>query len=138
MIVLGLEHKDIVGKYYNLLRIKERLEDRYFNRELKDLTIKWGRTTKNVASLGRYYHRQKLITIAPILDSDFVPRYFIEYVVYHEMLHHVIPMPVVAGRRQVHSEAFLRAEAQFLHYKKALQWEEDNTLILIKVAARDD
>jgi hypothetical protein len=50
-----------------------------------------------------------------------------EYVVYHEMLHAVIPDEYDDhGRRRVHTERFLAAEQKFPHYRKARKWEAEN------------
>jgi hypothetical protein len=52
-----------------------------------------------------------------------VPRYFVAYVLYHEMLHHVVPMPVVDGKRIFHGDEFQLKERVFRHYDRAMRWE---------------
>jgi len=79
-----------------------------------------------------------LIRIHPVLDRAWVPRYFVAYVVYHEMLHHMIPsargnarqassnIASAKGqiaRRVLHPPEFLERERQFRGYDRALDWE---------------
>jgi hypothetical protein len=48
-------------------------------------------------------------------------------VLYHEMLHSVVPDEVLSqGRRRVHTEEFNRRERQFPGYRRARRWEEEN------------
>jgi hypothetical protein len=63
----------------------------------------------------------------PGLDQPFVPGWFLRYVLYHEMLHSVVPDKVLSqGRRRVHTEEFNRRERQFPGYRRARRWEEEN------------
>jgi hypothetical protein len=56
-----------------------------------------------------------------------VPPWFLRYVLYHEMLHSVVPdKPLPGGRRRVHTEEFNRRERQFPSYLRARRWEEEN------------
>jgi hypothetical protein len=68
-----------------------------------------------------------VIRIHPLLDQPFVPRWFLEYVLYHEMLHSVVPEETdAAGRRRVHTEEFYRREKAFPRYRRARRWEDEN------------
>ena len=59
--------------------------------------------------------------------QPFVPKWFLEYVLYHEMLHSVVPEETdSAGRRRVHTEEFNRREQAFPRYRRARQWEAEN------------
>jgi hypothetical protein len=73
-----------------------------------------------------------LIRIHPALDQSWVPRYFVEYIVYHEMLHHVIPMPERNGRRQLHTPEFRARERAFAHFERALAWERRHVHRLLR------
>lgn len=53
-------------------------------------------------------------------------QYFVESVVYHEMLHHLIPAVRIRGKWYNHPPAFKRAERQYPHYQKAQDWELKN------------
>ena len=61
-------------------------------------------------------------TGSPALDRDWVPRYFLSYILFHELLHHVI-QPVHGS---LHPPALLQREREFKHYERALAWEQKN------------
>jgi hypothetical protein len=65
-----------------------------------------------------------MIRINPILDSRSVPRYFLEFIVYHEMLHADIGIKKGVVRRIIHSSEFKKREKLFKHYEKAINWEK--------------
>jgi hypothetical protein len=68
-----------------------------------------------------------VIRIHPLLDQPFVPRWFLEYVLYHEMLHSVVPEEVDStGRRRIHTQEFYRRERAFPRYHRARRWETEN------------
>ena len=76
---------------------------------------------------GTIQEEDRLIRIHPRLDAAFVPLWFLEYVVYHEMLHSVVPDEICpGGRRKVHTEEFYRREKAFVHYRRARRWEDEN------------
>jgi hypothetical protein len=53
-----------------------------------------------------------------------VPRYFVQYIVYHELLHHLVPEARVAGRTLLHPPEFQRREQDFQKLSQALDWEQ--------------
>ena len=62
-----------------------------------------------------------------MLDAPFVPTWFLEYVIYHEMLHAVVPEEQdEKGRRRIHTEEFNRREQRFHCYQRARRWEDEN------------
>lgn len=118
-----------VGRVYDLKRILERLNREYFGGALNDITITWGSRQRRHAvrkrTLGSYNYETRTIRINPILDSPRVPLYFVEYVVYHEMLHAALGIKRQRnGRRAVHTREFKERERQFRHYEEAIQWEK--------------
>ena len=52
-------------------------------------------------------------------------------VVFHEMLHQVIPIVERNGRRVVHGAEFRRRERQYPEYERAKRWEEENLSFLL-------
>jgi hypothetical protein len=119
------------GRHHDLAEIQRELSGRYFEGVVK-LDITWGRQSttqrqrraRRTIRMGTYFIDEKLIRIHPALDQAFVPRYFVAWVVYHEMLHHVVPMPVVNGRKVYHSAEFRARERLFHDYDLARAWEE--------------
>src|SRR4029079_8616190 len=93
-----------------------------------DALITWARRTskksKRSIKLGSYSASERLIRIHPRLDKPWVPRYFISYVIYHEMLHHVIPSNQGAGRKLLHPPLFRERERLFRDFERALAWEK--------------
>lgn len=121
------------GEVHDLQNLYETLNRRYF-RSLIDAKITWGLRTppggrkrrRNSIKMGSYSVEDRLIRIHPSLDREFVPRYFVEWIVYHEMLHQKHHIPVIGGRRQFHTAAFMREEASFEYFERARRWEQQN------------
>ncbi len=64
-------------------------------------------------SLGHYDPAHNTIVVSKIFDRAEVPRYAIEYLVYHEMLHLRHPVRLRGSRRCVHSPEFQAEEKLF-------------------------
>jgi len=114
------------GKCYDLSVIFNSLNEEYFGGRIS-AAITWGRGCLKRAArkrtLGSYSHHNKLIRINPLLDTLKVPRYFLEHVVYHEMLHADMGVETVRGRRSVHSREFREREKVFKQHCRAMEWE---------------
>ncbi len=63
--------------------------------------------------LGHYDPAHNAIIISRVFDHFRVPRYAVEYIVYHEMLHLKHPVKMKGGRRCVHSAEFRTEENLF-------------------------
>jgi predicted metal-dependent hydrolase len=121
------------GEVHDLQDIYDDLNLRYFA-DCIDARITWGqrnppgakRRRRNSIKMGSYSVEDRLIRIHPSLDRMFVPREFVEWIVYHEMLHQKHDIPIIGGRRIFHTEEFMAEEASFEHYEDARQWERDN------------
>ncbi len=119
------------GRFFNLREIFKKLNARYFNNRLRGYTILWGRRRrvrpKDYIVFGTIQEDDRMIRIHPLLDRSFVPTWFIEYVVYHEMLHAVVPdLYDSQGRRIVHHDRFYERERRFRWFRRAKAWEEEN------------
>jgi len=148
------------GKHHDLLAIFNELNARYFDGGCHAL-ITWGRRTQRKAhkprlaiKLGSYASLERLIRIHPALDRSWVPRYFVAYVVYHEMLHHMIPSArgtarqassniasaalasglVKPSRRVLHPPEFLEREREFRNFERALEWERRHIARLLRTS----
>ncbi len=110
---------DPVGSVYNLEAIFRRLNRRYFAGSLAMPRLAWSaRRSKRI--LGHQDDVHETIVISRSLDSEEVPEYVVEFVLYHEMLHLKHPRKIVGGRRIYHSAAFRADERRFLRYDEAL------------------
>jgi hypothetical protein len=115
------------GEYHDLRTIFEELNARYFENKI-DAAITWGQRTgrvrrRNSIKMGSYSVEDRLIRIHRSLDRAFVPRFFISWIVFHEMLHQVHDIRVKNGRREFHSKEFLADEAMYEHFDQAKNWE---------------
>jgi hypothetical protein len=128
-----LQHR---GAAHNLLDIFDALNARYFSGEIQ-ARIGWGRGAgareRQSMRMGAYLQESRTILINPALDSSKVPRYFVELVVYHEMLHQAVPQQRSrTGRRAVHSREFKSRESQFADFDRAKAWERQNVNQLLR------
>ena len=88
--------------------------------------LTWSRT-KSRRILGRYDSTHRTIFISLLFDSQHIPDVVLDYVLYHEMLHSVVPDETISrNRRRVHTEEFNRRERQFPDYRRARRWEDEN------------
>lgn len=113
------------GVHWDLKEIFKRLNAHYFHNEL-DLPIGWFGNRhvvpRSSVRLGSYHARRKVIKIHRLLDQAHVPEFFISYIVYHEMLHHVLPPLQAQKRRRIHHPEFLRREKEFEEYTLAKEF----------------
>ena len=126
--LLPLQHE---GRYFDLRSIFDRLNAKHFRGRLRGYKVMWGRRRKNRPKeyfvFGTIQEEDRVIRINPLLDQPFVPLWFLKYILYHEMLHSVVPdEPQSGGRRRVHTEEFYRREREFPNYRRARRWEEEN------------
>ena len=100
------------GHLYNLDEIFEDLNARFFHGLLARPRMSWSQTrTRRI--LGHYDPAHNAIIISRIFDHFGVPRYAVEYIVYHEMLHLKHPVKLRGSRRCVHSAEFQAEEKLF-------------------------
>ncbi len=124
------------GKNHDLQKIYSSLNERYFSGRLR-LRITWfGNSStkpKSQMTFGLYHEPLKLIKVHRLLDTENVPKYFLEYVIYHEMLHEVFP-PYTdeSGRHRIHTKEFKEKEKSFPLYEQAKGWERKNRLSFFK------
>jgi hypothetical protein len=138
-----------VGTVLDLREIAADLNERYFEGRLK-VRITWGkaagenahpasncrRTRSASLQLGCYSYEDRLIRIHRVLDRPGVPRYVVESVVHHELLHADLPPVTRNGRRYFHTPEFRRRERHFRHFERADCWVRENLQLLLR-ARRD-
>ena len=105
------------GRCYDLEEMFANLNRRFFGGELLPLRLGWSRNRSRTV-LGHYDPAHRTITISRWLDSPSVPRYLVEYLVYHEMLHVRFPTVRQGHRRVIHSPGFREAEKKFPKYEQ--------------------
>jgi hypothetical protein len=126
------------GRAHDLGGIFRRLNDRFFGGKL-EVPLTWGRgvgrARRGGLTFGSYDPVLGLIRIHPVLDRPEVPFFFVESVVYHEMLHHRLGgVPDKAGRTVYHTRAFRQAEGRYPWHREALAWEKENLPHLLRAS----
>jgi predicted metal-dependent hydrolase len=85
--------------------------------------------------LGSFDPETTLIRVHPVLDQPAVPRTFVRYVLFHELLHAELNEPCAPGRRmQHHGREFRRREAAYPGTAPALAWQERHLSALLRSA----
>ncbi|WP_044889746.1 hypothetical protein [Myxococcus hansupus] len=123
------------GRCFDLQELYD-ATNREFFQDLIQARIGWGRMPprrrRKSIRLGVYDHQTREIRIHPTLDSPEVPSFFVEFIVFHEMLHQLFPSTGRGGRRVHHPRAFRERERTFPHYAAALRWERENLGMLLR------
>ncbi len=106
------------GEVYDLHQIFDDLNRRFFHGLLGRPEMSWSREhARN--NLGHYDPAHNTIVVSRAFDRKRVPRYAIEYLVYHEMLHLKHPVRLRGTRRCFHSSEFQAEERLFPHLEDA-------------------
>ncbi len=100
------------GRTYDLDVIFEDLNLRFFGGMQARPRMSWSQgRARNL--LGHYDPAHNAIVVSRIFDHPAVPRYALEYLVYHEMLHLRHPVRLDGSRRCVHTAEFRAEEKLF-------------------------
>ena len=106
------------GRYYHLEEIFEAVNGRFFHGLLGRPVLTWSAHHAR-RTLGHYDAAHNTIVVSRVFDGPHVPRYAIEYLMYHEMLHLKHPVRVRGGRRCIHSREFQAEERLFPEFEAA-------------------
>ena len=113
------------GTCHDLGDLYREINEKYFAHAI-NAAITWGtqrpRPSVGKRTLGSYSERSNLIRINPVLDRKTIPRYFVAYIVYHEMLHAAMGTTLQGKRRSIHSREFRKREKAFTEYELAIAW----------------
>jgi hypothetical protein len=106
------------GRFFNLDEVFDSLNVRFFGGMLGRPELTW---SEGVAkrSLGHYDAAHNTIVVSRVFDRPSSPRYAVEYLLYHEMLHLKHPVKMRGLRRCVHSREFKADEKLFPQLKEA-------------------
>jgi len=116
------------GRCWDLKEIFDSVNARFFQNGIR-ARIGWARAPRGrrrkTIRLGVYEHSTREIRIHPSLDGADVPLFFVEYIVFHEMLHQLFP-------NAHHPKAFRDREKAFPHYPEAIEWEKQHLKKLLR------
>lgn len=91
------------------------------------LRIEWGkspgRKRRRSIRLGSYHRGSELIRIHPHLNTAAVPSWFIQSIIYHEYLHHILGPS--------HDRRFHRHERRFRFHRESKDWLAHNLPMLL-------
>lgn len=109
------------GRVYDLQRIFSRVNRRHFDGGIEKPSLTWSqRRARSI--LGHHDAVHDTITISKTLDSPDVPEWFVEYIMFHEMLHIKHPARIINGRRHYHTPSFRAEEKSYPRYAQAQEW----------------
>jgi predicted metal-dependent hydrolase len=100
------------GHAYHLEEIFEDLNRQYFHGLMARPLMTWS-SERARNRLGHYDPAHNAIVVSSLFDQPRVPRYVVEYILYHEMLHLKHPVKLRGSRRCVHSAEFQAEERLF-------------------------
>ncbi len=106
------------GRHHHLGPLFEKLNRRYFGERLARLQLGWSHRAWP-RQLGVFDPALRQIVLNRRLDSPRVPRYAVEYVLFHEMLHVKYPARRSRCGLSAHSAHFRREEKRFAEYNRA-------------------
>ena len=109
------------GVYYDLEEIFEDLNTRFFHGLMARPQMTWSGNHSRY-HLGHYDPAHNTIVVSRVFDRADVPRYAVEYLVYHEMLHLRHPVKLRGSRRCVHPAAFQEDEKLFPQLAEAKKY----------------
>lgn len=97
-------------------------------------TIGYGRwpsrPPRRSIDLGNYEHERAWVRIHPVLDADWVPAWFVRFVLFHELLHAVAARERWDGGAP-HGPTFRAAEARLPDTARAHAWQREHTSKLL-------
>jgi CRISPR/Cas system CMR subunit Cmr6 (Cas7 group RAMP superfamily) len=98
------------------------------------LRVRWGhnspRKRRRSIRLGSYNHVTSEIRIHPLLNAPHIPAFFIQSVIHHEYLHHVL------GAN--HNRRFHAHERQFHYHRESKEWLRRNLWGLLGIRRKRD
>jgi hypothetical protein len=123
------------GRSYDLRQVLHRVRRRFLPELSRCPDIAWTRRVHRLL-MGKWVpnpppHRN-LILINRLLDHPSVPSYYLEFVVFHELLHELMPVTRSRGRWVHHPPPFKERERRFPRLREAQRWEEENLVRLYR------
>lgn len=116
------------GEHFDLLAVIADVNRRFFHGGCT-ASVSWAPkehrpkgARKRPLMLGRYVLSQKLILIHRCLDSPCVPRFVVDYIMFHEMLHELFGLPEHLGSRLRHPSDFVLLESCYPETERAQAW----------------
>jgi hypothetical protein len=120
-------------RHHYLASLADEVHRTYFFK-FPPLPVRWGqqisRKKRRSIRLGSYNHVTTEIRIHPLLDSSDIPAYFIQSVIYHEYLHHVLGAS--------HNRRFHKEERKFRYFRESKEWIRRHLWLLLGIKRNRD
>ena len=117
--------------HHHLPSLTAEIHQTYFFK-VPPLRVRWGkqiaRKKRRSIRLGSYNHVTGEIRIHPLLNSQDIPAFFIQSIIHHEYLHHLL-----GGN---HNRRFHNHERQFRYHRESKEWIRRNLFILLGMKKR--
>ena len=115
--------------HHDLAAIAGQLNALYLGGRSKAVVV-WGKRNRvrsgNSIRFGCYDPTRNRIIMNRKLDRPDIPAYFVEFILFHEMLHEVLGIESRPdGRRGIHGRLFKLMESTYPDYEKALHFERE-------------
>lgn len=126
--------QDAMAAY--LAKQLEQVNKRYFGGKVRDVSVTLGLTdivqVKGVSATPAACARRRtrVIIVNWSLPKLKCPKYVYRYLLFHEILHFVLPL---ADGGPVHSEEFRAQEARAPHRLKAIKWLKRNCFSVMEI-----
>ncbi|REJ75026.1 MAG: M48 family peptidase [Acidobacteria bacterium] len=134
------------GRHHDLQRLLEvvRRHRVFAGHRIDDVHALWGRwgpkgaaaRRQRTVQLGSFVDAQRLIRVHPVLDHREVPEAVVRSVLFHELLHAIVPAERRGSRRQVHTARFRVLERLDPDGRAAERWIGRSLFPLLRRGAR--
>jgi len=115
------KHYGTAGRRFDLNEVFDQVNREYFEGRLPRPPLSWTRNSGR-RRMGYVEEGSRKVFISRSMDRPSVPRYAIEFIMYHELLHLIYPSERRGRKMLHHTKAFRQAERRFKHYAKARRW----------------
>ena len=109
------------GEHRDLSTVFDYVNSSYFGCRIPNPTLAWVKESPR-ERLGFYFAPLNLLAVNAEFDSERVPRYALEFVMYHELLHHLDAVDGRPRRRIHHTRSFREQERLFSSSAEAETW----------------
>ena len=106
------------GRVFDLRDIFDTVNREHFGGEMPSPRLRWG-TRMTFRKFGHYCFQKEEVMLSASLDSPRVPRFVVEFVMYHELLHRKHGHRSAGSRRMYHTREFRTDEKRFPRFTEA-------------------
>jgi hypothetical protein len=106
------------GEAYDLQDLFDGVNRHYFGGEMVPPRLLWSERVPS-REFGHFEPATDTVRLSRRLDRPEVPRFVLEHVMHHELLHRALGAERSGERRRYHSATFRRQEKRFEQYREA-------------------